>query len=89
MNREKTNVLWALLLTGIVVIVVHVLSFTYIRVYIIILARAAAATAVAANSVGRQPTYTEKSFFQKTHTREAKKGEKQTEKKNRTLYAVR
>ncbi len=85
MNREKTNVLWALLLT---VIVVHVLSFTYIRVYIIILARAAA-TAVAANSVGRQPTYTEKSFFKK-HTRESKKkGHKQTEKKNRTLYAVR
>jgi hypothetical protein len=88
MNREKTNVLWALLLTGIVVIVVHVLSFTYIRVYIIILERAAA-TAVAANSVGKQPTHTEKSFFQKTHTRSKEKGEKQTEKKNRTLYAVR
>jgi len=88
MNREKTNVLWALLLTGIVVIVVHVLSFTYIRVYIIILARAAA-TAVAANSVGRQPTYTEKSFFKKHTHEKQKKGEKQTEKKNRTLYAVR
>ncbi len=84
MNREKTNVLWALLLT---VIVVHVLSFTYIRVYIIILARAAA-TAVAANSVGRQPTYTEKSFFKKHTHEKAKKKERKRQRRKIEHYML-
>jgi flagellar basal body-associated protein FliL len=78
-KKKKTNVLGTVFLTGIVVIVVHILAsvlsffFLYTRVY----NNVDEGSNSNSNSVGSQPTYVEKSFEKThTHTRRAKKKER-------------